>query len=155
MFDKYLVKSNDSIKSLANKFKTDPRILMDINNLRYESDLRVGMELVVPKNKERYFNVYVIEKGDSLYRIAERYNINPTLLASLNGLNMEDYIYPAQELLIPKNGYSYYITAEGDTIDTVASLFKISPIDLMNQNETIYLLKDQVLVSKKNARDKG
>lgn len=149
MYDKYLVKENDSLRSIANKFNTDPRILMSINNIYYESDVRAGMELVVPKNRERYFNTYVIESGDSLYKIAEKYNINPTLLANLNGLNMEDYIYPGQELLIPKSGYSYYITAEGDTIETVASLFKISTLDLLNQNETIYLLKDQILVSKR------
>ena len=84
-----------------------------------------------------------------VYKIAEKYNINPTLLASLNGLEMEDYIYPGQEILIPKNNYSYYITAEGDTLDTVSKLFKISKLDLLNQNETIYLLKDQVLVTKR------
>lgn len=149
MFDKYLVKSSDNLKIIAEKFNTNVLTLMDLNNLFSENDLRAGMELVVPKNKEQYFNIYVIESGDSLYKIAEKYNINPTLLASLNGLDMDDYIYPGQELLIPKSGYSYYITAEGDTIDSVASLFKVSTIDLLNQNETIYLLKDQILVSKR------
>lgn len=149
MFDKYLVKSSDNLKAIASRFGTDVNTLMDINNIYFPEDLRVGMEIVVPKNKEKYFNTYVIERGDSLYKIAEKYNINPTLLASLNGLDMNDYIYPGQEILIPKSGYSYYITAEGDTIDTVTDLFKISKIDLLNQNEAIYLLKDQVLVSKR------
>ena len=31
----------------------------------------------------------------------------------------------------------------------VSKLFKISKLDLLNQNETIYLLKDQVLVTKR------
>lgn len=149
MFDKYLVKSSDNLRSIADAFNTTPNVLMEINNMYYESDLRAGMELVVPKNKERYFNIYVIESGDSLYKIAEKYDINPTLLANLNGLDMNDYIYPGQELLIPKSGYSYYITAEGDTLEMVADLFKISLDDLLNQNESIYLLKDQILVSKR------
>ncbi len=149
MFDNYIVKPTDNLKTISGKFNIDPRKLMEINNLYYESDLRAGMDLIIPKNKENYFNTYVIEKGDSLYKIAEKYNINPKLLASLNGLNMEDYIYPKQEILIPKNNYSYYITAEGDTIDNVSKMFKISKIDLLNQNETIYLLKDQILVSKR------
>ena len=104
---------------------------------------------IVPQNKQDYFNYYTIEAGDSIYGIARKYNINPELLAALNGLSMEDYIYPNQEILIPKSGYSYYITAEGDTLDTVADMFKISKLDLLNQNETIYLLKDQVLVTKR------
>lgn len=149
MFEKYLVKPSDSLSSIAKNFDTDARTLMDINNIYFESDLREGMELVVPKQKEKYFNTYVIESGDSLYKISEKYDINPTLLASLNGLNMSDYIYPGQEILIPKSGYSYYITAEGDTLEMVADLFKIPKSELINQNETIYLLKDQILVSKR------
>ena len=134
MFDNYIVKPTDNLKTISGKFNIDPRKLMELNNLYYESDLRAGMDIIVPKNKETYFNTYIIEQGDSLYKIAQKYNINPKLLASLNGLNMEDYIYPKQEILIPKNNYSYYITAEGDTIDNVSKMFKISKSDLLNQN---------------------
>lgn len=95
-----------------------------------------------------FFTVYKIEKGDNLYQIAKKYNINPTLLAALNGLNNDDYIYPNQELLIPKNGYSYYITAEGDTIDLVADKFGTTRDDVMEAN-TIYLLPGQLLIHKK------
>ena len=148
MFDRYLVKDGENINDLATKFNTTIEDLMSINNM-YDTNIREGDEIIIPKNEEKYFNIYVIESGDSLYKIAEKYNLNPTLLAALNGLEMEDYIYPGQELLIPKNNYSYYITAEGDTIDSVSKLFKISKLDLIKQNETIYLLKDQVLVSKR------
>ena len=95
-----------------------------------------------------FFNVYKIEKGDSLYKIAKEYNINPVLLSSLNGLNMDDYIYPEQEILVPKNGYMYYISTEGDTIDLVAGKFNTSTEDLMDEN-TIYLLPGQLLIHKK------
>ncbi len=149
MYDKYKIQLNDNLKSIADKFNTTPEIIMDINNIYFADELRAGMDIIVPKGKEKYFNTYTIEKGDSLYQIAQKYNINPTLLASLNGLNMDDYIYPNQEILIPKSGYSYYITAEGDTLDTVANMFKISKKDLLNQNDTIYLLKDQILVTKR------
>ena len=149
MFNRYLVKPGDNIRNLASRFNTSAEELMKINNLYNGKVLRAGEEIIVPKNEEKYFNIYVIESGDSLYKIAEKYNINPTLLGALNGLEMEDYIYPGQELLIPKNNYSYYITAEGDTLDTVSKVFKISKLDLLNHNETIYLLKDQVLVTKR------
>lgn len=150
MYNKYQVKGNDSLRSISNKFHVDYQTLMKINNIYHESELREGMELIIPENKQDYFTIYTIESGDSLYKIAEKYNINPTLLASLNGLDMNDYIYPNQELLIPKSGYSYYITSEGDTLNTVSDLFNISIMELLNQNKTIYLLKDQVLVSKRN-----
>ena len=150
MFDKYIIKEGDTLSSIANKFNTSVDKLQQINNIYSKEDLRVGSDLVIPVNKDQYFNYYTIESGDSLYKIAQRYNINPTLLAALNGLDMEEYIYPNQEILIPKSGYSYYITAEGDTLDTVANVFKISKENLARQNETIYLLQDQVLIAKRN-----
>ncbi len=102
---------------------------------------------IVPQNKQDYFNYYTIETGDSIYGIARKYNINPELLAALNGLSMEDYIYPNQEILIPKSGYSYYITKEGDTLDMVASLFKIPSKKLVDNNGIIYLAEGQILVN--------
>lgn len=106
-------------------------------------------DLLIPKNKQKYYEVYTINKGDSLYSIARKYNINPELLASLNGISMEDYIYPNEQIVIPKSGFSYYITKEGDTLDTVASLFKVTPEELLFNNGIIYLSEGQILVQPK------
>ncbi len=146
MYDKYTVKQEDNLEVIAKKFNTTVDMLKDINNLEYSSMLRQGMEIIVPKNKEQYFEYYTIEKGDNLYQIARRYNINPELLATLNGLTMNDYIYPGQEILIPKNGYSYYITTEGDTLDIVAGRFNVDKDRVVRENGTIYLMPDQLLV---------
>ncbi len=150
MYDKYSVKPGETLQSIAKKFNTQEAYLKDINNIYINDQLRVGMDIIVPQNQEKYFNYYVIEKGDSLYSIAKRYNINPELLASMNGLNMNDYIYPNQEILIPKNGYSYYITKDGDTLDTVSNIFKQPINELLNNNPTIYLLAGQIMVKKNN-----
>ena len=149
MFDKYTIKKGDTLESIARSYHTSVDNILDLNNVRYLSDLRVGNEIVVPEEKEMYFNTYLIEKGDNLYSIARRYNINPSLLAALNGLNMDDYIYPNQEILIPKNNFSYYITKQGDTLDTVATMFKTNTQNLMKDNKTIYLSEGQILVNSK------
>lgn len=98
--------------------------------------------------KNTYFTYYTIEKGDNLYEISKKYNINPKLLAAVNGLNSNEYIYPGQELIIPKSGYSYYITGEGDTLEGVAQAFKTTSSNLLRLNQTIYLLPEQILVYK-------
>ena len=105
------------------------------------------MDIIVPKNKTKYFDTYTINKGDTLYAISKKYNINPNLLASINGLNLDDYIYQNQVLLLPVSGYSYYVTAEGDTLDTVSQMFKKNKENILKENETIYLLPGQILVS--------
>ena len=148
MFDQYRLKPGDTLKSVAKKFSTNESTLKDLNNIYYSDSVRAGMDIIVPKNTNTYFTYYTIESGDSLYGIARRYNINPELLASLNGLEMDDFIYPGQEILIPKSEYSYYITKDGDTLDTVSGMFKISKNKLLDNNSTIYLQSGQILVNK-------
>ena len=118
MFEKYRVKGNETLDDIAKKFHTNVSYIEDLNNLSYQETLREGMDIIVPKNKEKYFDTYTINSGDTLYGIARKYNINPELLAALNGLNMDDYIYihgnKYKQSLIGKatntiNGvYSYY-----------------------------------------------
>lgn len=150
MYETYIIQKGDNFNSVAKMFNTSVDTLKSINNLYFDDSLRNGMEIVVPKSNNEYFSYYIVDKGDTLYKIAREYNINPKLLASLNGLNMEDYIYPNQEIMIPKNGYSYYITSDGDTINSVSSLFNETKEKLIMENPTIYLLKDQILVCKRN-----
>ena len=140
MYDKYLIGYGDTLSKIAKKFNTKEDIIMELNNIPFPDMIRAGKEIIVPINKEKYFDYYTIEKGDSLYGIARRYNINPDLLAILNGLDSDDYIYPNQEILIPKSNYSYYVTKEGDTLDLVSNRFKTSISDLIDNNESIYLL---------------
>lgn len=149
MFESYILGKNEDLHTVAKKYNTTVKVLQDINNIFYLDTVREGMEIIVPNDSKDYFNYYTVEKGDSLYAIARRYNINPELLASINGLNMDDYIYPNQQLLIPKNDYSYYITAEGDTLDEVIRIFNSNREKFLNENRTIYLMADQLLVNKK------
>lgn len=96
-----------------------------------------------------FYSFYDIKKGDTLYKISKDFNVNTKLLAELNGLNLEDYIYPGQTLLIPKKEVSYYITKDGDTLYTVANVFGVKDSDIINQNKTVYLLPGQMIYFKK------
>ncbi len=149
MMDIYQIQDNDSLKDIANRFNTTVDDILKANNISFPEEIMVGMRLVIPQNKEQYFNTYTVSKGDSLYKIARQYNINPELLAAFNGLNFDDYIYPNEQLMIPKNGYSYYLTAEGDTLDSVLNVFNSNQDKLLTENKTIYLLPGQLMVNKK------
>ena len=107
MYDKYLIKSGENLSSIAQKFNTLESTILDINNIPFPDMVREGLEIIVPQNSSNYFEYYTIKQGDSLYQIARKYNINPELLATLNGLNMDDYIYPNQRIMVPKREYSY------------------------------------------------
>ena len=153
MFDSYLIKTGDTIENIAKKYHTNKEYLYDINNIYSDDELREGRELIVPSIEDVYFNTYKVLKGDTLYKISKEFNINPDLLSAINGINKEEYIYPNQELMVPKTGYSYYITAEGDTLKMVRDTFKTDYDKLLKNNKTIYLLPEQLIVMKKEKYD--
>ncbi len=101
------------------------------------------------KIESPYYFIYEIKKGDSLYKISKEFNVNTKLLSELNGLNIDDYIYPGQMILVPKKDVSYYITKEGDTLKLVSNIFNVNEQDIVKNNETIYLLPEQMIYYKK------
>ena len=148
MYNVIKVLEGESLNDIAERFQTTIEALQEMNRLE-SPYLRAGQEIIVPETSKQYFEYYTVEKGDSIYAIARKYNINPELLASLNGLNNSDYIYPNQIILIPKANYSYYITKSGDTLDSVSNLFGVTRDKLLNENNIIYLLEGQLLVKEK------
>ena len=146
MYDTYIIEKNDTIGSISSKFNTSPEVLYQLNG--YILDLIPGNTLVVPKITSEYFDYYTVNKGDTLYKIASDNNIDPNLLAQLNGINKSDYIYPNQTLLIPKAGSILYITAVGDTLSEIAKGFNVSLDKLISQNDNIYLQPEQLIVYK-------
>lgn len=100
------------------------------------------------KNNEMY-DTYIIKKGDTIYGIGKQYNVNPELLSLINGLNMYDYIYENQEIVIPKGGYSYYLTKSGDNLDDVLKLFNVNYNDFKKVNNKIMLEEGQLFAYKR------
>ena len=109
------------------------------------------LEFDVKNNSESpFYELYEIKDGDSLYKISKLYNVNTKLLAELNGLELDDYIYSGQMILIPKKDVSYYITKEGDTLNSVSRLFNVKEENLIKQNKTIYLQNGQMMFYKRD-----
>ena len=148
MYEKYNLQYGETLEDIANRFNTTEDYIKEINNIYFTDSLTQGMDLIVPKQDDKYYEVYTIEKGDTIYRISEKYNINTKLLESLNGLEDDDYIYPGQDILVPKKGYSYYITRKGDTITNVLKTFNTTKDEFTKYNPTIYLMEGQLLVNK-------
>lgn len=99
-------------------------------------------------NNEMY-DTYIIKKGDTIYGISRQYNINPDLLSLVNGLNINDYIYEGQNIMIPKSGYSYYLTKSGDNLNDVLKLFNTNFNDFVNINNNIMLEEGQLFAYKR------
>lgn len=149
MYKIYQVEYGDTIDIIATKANTTRENIKNINGISNDSDLVVGSLIVIPNDNNRMFETYKVKQGDSIYSISRLYNVNPETILLINGLSKNDYIYPNQEIILPLPDVSLYITKQGDTIKTVTNNLGIDPNALDKQNNTIFLVEDQLIVNKK------
>ena len=93
----YIVKSGDTLYSIAKRYNTTVDELKKINNLS-SNMLSIGQQLLIPST-ENYITYYV-KSGDNLYSIARTYNTTVDQIKKLNNLT-SDLLSIGQVLLIP------------------------------------------------------
>ncbi len=117
-------------------------------------------EYIPPKDENTNANeiTYIVEKGDTLSEIAVKYDTTVKEIASLNGIQNPNLIYPKEELKIIKNtniddtcnhlGHVEYKIKPGNTlseiaaeynttVNEIAELNHIQNVDLIYAGETI------------------
>ena len=139
MYSVYEVKKNESLNDIAKKLNISLEELISLNN--NINTIKEGQLIIIPN--ENQYNTYVVKNGDNLYNIAKRYNVEEKTIELLNGLKENEYIYPGQKLLIPKD--NVYITKENDSVKKLLD----SGIELDNLYN-IYLQNDQIIFYKKD-----
>ena len=145
MYKIYEINRGDTLESIALKLGISPEILAALNGLNINATLNPNSFIIIP-NGDSNFDKYKIKKGDTIYQIASSYNISPSQLLKLNGLNENDIIYPEEEILVPKSNTSFYVTTDGDTINGLTQILKLPIEQIARQNDTIYLMPDQLIV---------
>lgn len=107
----YIVKQGDTLWGLAKKFNLSVEKIKKDNNLVSDS-LRVGQKLSIKKaitnTLKKSDMMYTVQPGDTLYTIANRFNINLNQLMVQNQLN-DYYVLIGQKLFIDsKNAVKNY-----------------------------------------------
>lgn len=131
----YIVKKGDTLYSISRKYQITVPELRAANNLSENDVLKVGVKLVIPsadienaaalsasKTSETKPNVssksatsYIVQKGDTLYGIARKYNIKLNELLSLNNLDNSSTIKIGQKILVPAGSSSSASTVASGT----------------------------------------
>lgn len=87
-----------------------------------------------PSNEE----VYIVVAGDTLSKIASKYNTTYQKLAEYNGIKNPNLIYPGQVIKIPgTTQIKYYVVQSGDNLSKIASKYKTTWQKIYNDNKSI------------------
>ena len=81
----YTVQKGDSLYSIARKYSTTVDQIKNLNNLT-NNILSIGQVLLIPTNTNLE-TTYTVQRGDSLYSIAKKYDTTVDRLKQLNNLS--------------------------------------------------------------------
>lgn len=97
----YVVKSGDSLWSIARQFNTTVSEIRAANNLTSDV-LSIGQLLRIPGNNNSGSNgtIYYVKSGDSLWKIANQFGTTVDEIRRLNGLT-SNVLQIGQQLIIP------------------------------------------------------
>ena len=137
-YDTYVVKSGDTLFSIANTYNTSVADLRNINNLTSDT-LVIGQQLLVPINEDvidtsitNYTN-YRVLAGDTLYSIATKNGISVDELKNINNLSNNN-LSINQVLKIPVKETTIYTVKRGDTLYSIAREYNKSIDEIMMKN---------------------
>ena len=123
--DTYIVVKGDTLYSIAKNLDTTVEELKKLNSIN-NNMLTIGQMLKVPVKIVDVgdTDIYQVKEGDTLYSIANKYNISVNELKAINKLD-SDILSIGQILNVP-SGLSLvntYIVTKGDTLYSVAKKF--------------------------------
>jgi membrane-bound lytic murein transglycosylase D len=112
----YRIEPGDSLVRIARRFDTQVALLREVNDIDGHL-IRAGDTLLIPRGSAwpdslaladaagpRKPRGYRVRAGDSLYRIASRFNVTVDDLVSWNALDPSQYLQPGQQLRLFPNG---------------------------------------------------
>jgi LysM repeat protein len=103
----YVIQQGDVLKSIAQKYGTTAEQLASANGIRNQNILLLGQRLVVPcpggKPPEGgACTWYVVDSGDTVTKIAKRFDSSVGAIVARNHLRDANLIYVGQKLCIPQ-----------------------------------------------------
>lgn len=134
----YAVKAGDSLYKIANQFGISVDELIAANNLQ-NNILQIGQILTIPKKEElppSEYEVYTVKSGDSLYKIANQFNVTIDDIIELNNLSTT-LLQLNQQLLIPKEvsqESGIYVVKSGDSLYKIALQYGLTVDELIKAN---------------------
>ncbi len=135
--ESYTVQRGDTLTSIAAQSKITLDELADLNNIKANSGLRFGQSLKIPATVKTP-ETYVVQSGDSLIAIANKYDLQLSDLADLNGLERNSGVRIGQRLKLTgdvpaktasnsksnqkeESAPDIYTVKSGDTLSNIAS----------------------------------
>lgn len=136
----YIVQQGDTLWSISRMFNTTVENLRSLNQLSTDT-ISIGQRLRIRESKpEEELMIYTVQRGDSLWALASRFNSSVEELMRINNLTSAN-LSIGQQLLIPGTSttppsgqYTNYTVVRGDSLYAIARRFQTTVDAIMRAN---------------------
>ena len=137
----YIVKKGDSLYSIAKRYNTTVKEIVRLNNLT-SNNLAVGQQLVIAIDDNTTptpttYKDYVVQKGDSLWTIANKNNTTVDEIKRINNLT-SNMLSIGQVLKLPTQDkveeVEMYTVQKGDSLYSIAKKFGVTVDEIKSLN---------------------
>lgn len=157
----YKVKRGDNLSKIARNYNTTVDDIVSINDISNPSMISIDQELLMPQgvSLENTPSSYTVKPGDTLGKIASRYNTSYQKLAKINNISDPNMIRVNQDILLPEDYREEVPMAEESWIST--DVLKKNTDDINALADEQVIVKSQLLnnpneryvvIDKKNGR---
>ena len=105
----HIVKSGDTLSSISKFYSINKDLIIKLNNLKDENYIFVGQNLIISESSENLIkqsdlinNYHIVQTGENLTDISNKYNLKVKELIEINNINNPDSIKVGQKLIIRK-----------------------------------------------------
>ena len=116
----HIVKSGDTISSISKFYSINKDLIIKLNNLKDENYIFVGQNLIISESSENLTkqsdlikNYHIVQSGENLTDISNKYKLNLGNLIEINNLKNPDSIKVGDKLFLTKKNP---ISSENDQI---------------------------------------
>ena len=160
----YVVQAGDTLYKIAQKFNVNAAALISANKLTNPNLIFVGQSLIIPSGGASLpvstqpaatagttGTIYVIQPGDTLYKIMVKFNVSASAIIVANRLTNPSLLFVGQKLVIPGAAApvpaatapaatavpvpgGVYVVQAGDRLYLIAAKFNVDPAALIAAN---------------------
>jgi len=109
----HIVKSGDTISSISKLYSINKDLIIELNNLKNENYIYVGQNLIISesnnnskKQSDLINNYHIVQIGENLTEISNKYKLNLGYLIEINNLKNPDSIKVGDKIFTKKNPIS-------------------------------------------------
>ena len=142
-----IIQYGDTLTYLAMEYNTTVQRLVELNNIQNPNLIYAGASLIVPsgetvedsdKKTTSGQTVYIVQKGDTLDKIATQFGTTAIAIAKENNIKNINLIFVGQRLIIPTNRYdlnhTLYKIKWGDTLWSISKRYGVPIATIVRLN---------------------